>query len=46
MTNILTKHSKLIEVKYKMYESSNKRAPGSRMEVNFESKEINRTKEW
>ena len=45
MKNILMRHSRLKKEKYKMYGSSNKRAPGSEMELNPVFKEINRLRE-
>jgi len=45
MKSILIQHGKLQKAKYKMYGLSNKRAPGSRMELNPMFKEINRLRE-
>jgi hypothetical protein len=46
MKNILKKQSRLRKEKYKMCGSSNKRAPGSEMELNPVFKEVNRLREW
>lgn len=46
MKKLLIRHNKLRKEKYKMYGSSNKGAPGSRMEVNPVFQEIHRLREW
>ena len=46
MKSILMKRSTLWKVKYKMYSSENKRAPGRRMALNPMFKETNRLREW
>jgi hypothetical protein len=46
MKNVLMKYSKLRKKKYETCGSSNKRAPGSVMELNPVFKEINRLREW
>jgi hypothetical protein len=46
MMSVLNKHSKLKKEKQKNVWSSNKRAPGSKMELKPVFKEINRLREW
>jgi hypothetical protein len=46
MKNVLIKHSKHRKKKYKMYGSSNKRAPGSTKELYPMFADINKLREW